>query len=126
MNEIQPRLFLGDLGDAQSFDGDIICVTEVFPENEPIEAVWIPLLKNGVAYPKQLDLIARNIGRCLINNKVLVQCFAGLEDSPLAMTWFLYKSTGVSLNGAFNYIKEKRRGVQNRIHWIKDFRDYLD
>ena len=57
-SEIIPGLFVGDLQDAQKFDGTIISVLPDVPEGEPPQAIQMPFLAEGVATLDQTaDLI---------------------------------------------------------------------
>ncbi len=48
-SEIIPGLFVGDLQDAQKFDGTVISVLPDVPESEPPQSVDVPFLADGVA-----------------------------------------------------------------------------
>ena len=51
--------------------------------------------------------------------KILVFCAAGVERSPLAVIWHLHRNHGDSIEGAYNFVKQQRPIVENRLSWIK-------
>ena len=55
-SEIIDGLFVGDLQDAQKFDGTIITVLPDLPQGEPPQAIHMPFLAEGVV---SLDRTAR-------------------------------------------------------------------
>jgi hypothetical protein len=86
-SEIIPGLFVGDLQDAQRFDGTIISVLPDVPEGEPPHAIQMPFLAQGVV---TLDQTAALIDEELAQgHRVLVHCEEGCERAPLVVAWFL-------------------------------------
>ena len=69
-SEIIEGLFVGDLQDAQKFDGTIISVLPDVPEGEPPQAIQMPFLAQGVVTLDQTAaLIDEELAR---GNRVLV------------------------------------------------------
>src|SRR5271166_3243518 len=86
-SEIIAGLFVGDLQDAQKFDGTIISVLPDVPEGEPPQAIQMPFLAEGVVtLDKTAALIDAELSR---GHRVLVHCEEGCERAPLAVAWFL-------------------------------------
>ncbi len=79
--EIIPNLFVGDLQDAQRFDGIVINVLPDVPQAKPPSAVHMPILARGI---ESMDATARLIETHLeLGNRVLVHCEEGCERAPL-------------------------------------------
>jgi len=123
-------IWVGDLEDAKQFDGNILCVLEKMPEDEPKNAVLIPILRSptseealigndATAMIPNLDVIAHIIQNHVISkDKLLVHCMMGMERSPLALTYYMHDKLGMGLMDAFDYVKSKRPQSLNRIQWL--------
>ena len=135
VSKILDHLYLGDAEDAKNFDGTIICAMQEIPEDEPMEAYWIPVIRSSVplnikeliadqgaeitALQQQLSLIAEIIFHHEGSGKpVLVHCLAGIERSPLAIVFYLHYFKKMNWDEAYEYVKEKRPQVQNRLQWL--------
>ena len=115
-SEIIPGLFVGDLQDAQKFDGTIISVLPDVPEAEPPHAIHMPFLAEGVV---TLDKTAALIDDELAQgNRVLVHCEEGCERAPLVVAWFLKTRRGNTLDEAYALLKSKRPMVVDRRRWL--------
>jgi protein-tyrosine phosphatase len=115
-SEIIPGLFVGDLQDAQKFDGTIISVLPDVPEAEPPQAIHMPFLAEGVV---TLDKTAALIDAELEQgNRVLVHCEEGCERAPLVVAWFLKTRRGNTLDEAYALLKSKRPMVVDRRRWL--------
>jgi protein-tyrosine phosphatase len=115
-SEIIPRLFVGDLQDAQRFDGTIISVLPDVPEGEPPHAIQMPFLEQGVV---TLDQTAALIDDELAQgHRVLVHCEEGCERAPLVVAWFLKNRRGMTLDEAYALLKSRRPMVVDRRRWL--------
>jgi protein-tyrosine phosphatase len=115
-SEIVPGLFVGDLQDAQKFDGVIISVLPDVPEAEPPRAIHMPFLADGVA---SLERTAALIDEQLaLGNRVLVHCEEGCERAPLVIAWFLKTRRGNTLDEAYALLKSRRPMVEDRRRWL--------
>jgi protein-tyrosine phosphatase len=115
-SEIIPGLFVGDLQDAQKFDGTIISVLPDVPEAEPPQAIHMPFLAEGVV---TLDRTAALIDDELAQgNRVLVHCEEGCERAPLVVAWYLKTRRGKTLDEAYALLKSRRPMVVDRRHWL--------
>lgn len=115
-SEIIAGLFVGDLQDAQRFDGAIISVLPDVPEGEPRDAIHMPILLNGVA---TLDSTAALIDYSLkLGRRVLVHCEEGCERAPLVVAWFLKTRRGMTLDEAYALLKSRRPIVADRRRWL--------
>ena len=115
-SEIIPHLYVGDLQDAQKFDGMIISVLPDWLEAEPAHAVWMPFLKNGWA---TLESTAALIDHALrLDLPVLVHCEEGCERAPLTVAWFLHRRRGMTLDEAYSLMKRQRPIIEDRRHWL--------
>ena len=115
-SEIIPNLFVGDLQDAQRFDGMIINVLPDLIEGEPAEAIHMPFLANGLeTLERTAALIDDGLGRGL---RVLVHCEEGCERAPLVTAWFLKSRRAMTLDEAYALLKSRRPIVEDRRRWL--------
>jgi len=118
-SEIIANLFVGDLQDAQRFEGMIISVLPDVPEGEPAHAIQIPFLANGRA---TIDSTAALIDAALERGLgVLVHCEAGCERALLVVAWFLKTRRGLTLDEAYALLKRRRPIVEDRRRWLGIF-----
>jgi Dual specificity phosphatase, catalytic domain len=118
-SEIITGLFVGDLQDAQRFQGMIISVLPDIPEGEPARAIQIPFLANGRA---SLDSTAALIDAALnLGQRVLVHCEEGCQRAPLVVAWFLKTRRGFTLDEAYELLKRRRPIVEDRRRWLGVF-----
>jgi len=135
-NKIIHEIYVGDLQDALNWDGNLLCVLEERPKDEPTNALHIPILglkwekkENADGYVDkaltvQLDAVAHVIQNHIdAKEKLLVHCGAGMERSPLALTWYLHTRMGLTLEEAFEFVKERRPQAQNRLEWISGWKE---
>ena len=114
--EIIAGLFVGDLQDAQKFDGTIISVLPDVAESEPPQAIHMPLLADGVVtLDKTAELIDDELAR---GHRVLVHCEEGCERAPLVVAWFLKTKRGKTLDEAYAILKSRRPMVEDRRRWL--------
>ncbi len=115
-SEIIPNLFVGDLQDAQKFDGTIISVLPDLPEDEPWQALHLPFMANGI---ESLDGAAKIIDDALaLGQCVLVHCEEGCERAPLVVAWFLKTRRAMTLDEAYALLQSRRPMVRNRARWL--------
>ncbi len=115
-SEIIVNLFVGDLQDAQRFDGTIINVLPDVPDVEPVHAIHMPFLQNGI---ETMDHTAALIDDALARGmRVLVHCEEGCERAPLVVAWFLKTRRGMTLDEAYVLLKLKRPMVEDRRRWL--------
>ena len=50
--------------------------------------------------------------------KVLVSCGQGMERSPLAVVWYLFRRRGMSVEEAYRLVREKRPQVIEHLDWL--------
>jgi protein-tyrosine phosphatase len=114
--EVIPGLFVGDLQDAQRFHGTIISVLPDVPEAEPLHAIHMPFLADGV---ESLERTAALIDDELAQgHRVLVHCEEGCERAPLVVAWFLKTRRGMTLDQAYVLLKARRPIVEDRRRWL--------
>ena len=67
-----------------------------------------------------LDLVSDTIQRELRHNgrKVVVHCHMGMERSVLAVAWWLHSYKNMSLDEAYELIRQKRPVALDRREWI--------
>jgi protein-tyrosine phosphatase len=115
-SEIIAGLFVGDLQDAQKFDGTIISVLPDVPEGEPPQAIHMPFLAEGVVTLDQTaTLIDEELAR---GHRVLVHCEEGCERAPLVVAWFLKTKRGMTIDAAYALLKSRRPIVEDRRRWL--------
>ena len=126
-SEILPHLYIGDSTDAKEFKGHLICVLEGILDDEPPHAMWVPVMEvHGaeVTHAKipQLELVCLAIQNFLVNQEdIMIHCGAGMERSPLVVTYFLHKYGGMGLEEAWQYVKLHRPAALNRLQWLRGF-----
>lgn len=126
--EIIPNLFIGDLEDAKHFgdshyNGVTLCVLESLRDPDYFPDFFVPVVNMDMRQVDsfKLDICAYIIEQCLQNEKpVLVHCGAGVERSPLATAWFLNKKRKMTLDKAYELIKQKRPIVIDRRKWLEE------
>jgi hypothetical protein len=115
-SEIIPGLFVGDLQDAQKFDGTIISVLPDRPQGEPPQAIHMPFLAEGaVSLDQTASLIDEELAQ---GRRVLVHCEEGCERAPLVVAWFLKVKRGHTLDQAYALLKSRRPIVVDRRRWL--------
>ena len=126
MNEIIPGLFIGDgmeaCNDILTKDMIRICVSEKLPSIPWAHhiAFMVPNEEGELrADIEKLNTIAMLIGTALCaGRKAMVFCGAGMERSPLAVTWYLYQYRRITLDKAWQTVKEKRTCAIDRRDWL--------
>jgi len=114
--EVITNLFVGDLQDAQKFDGTIISVLPDIPQGEPPHSIHMPILARGIeSLESTADLIEQELAS---GRRVLVHCEEGCERAPLVVAWFLKTRRAMSLDEAYALLKSRRPIVEDRRHWL--------
>lgn len=131
MDEILPKLWIGDHNDALSVEDDPNFINICVLEDEALEylptgAIRMPVLSDedeeGGLYttPKTLNKIAGWIDRSISRGKhVLVSCGAGMERSPLAVAWYISRKLGITLKESYDWVKKRRSVAQDCSAWIR-------
>jgi protein-tyrosine phosphatase len=115
-SEIIEGLFVGDLQDAQKFDGTIISVLPDVPESEPPHAIHMPFLADGLdSLERTAALIDDELAH---SHRVLVHCEEGCERAPLVVAWFLKTRRGMTLDEAYALLRSRRPIVEDRRRWL--------
>ncbi len=115
-SEIIPNLFVGDLQDAQRFDGMIISVLPDRLDGEAPGTIRLPFLANGL---ESLHSTAALIDHGLrLGLRVLVHCEEGCERAPLVVAWFLKTRRAMTLDDAYALLKRRRPIVKDRRRWL--------
>jgi protein-tyrosine phosphatase len=115
-SEVIAGLFVGDLQDAQRFEGVVINVLADVPEAEPPHAVHMPFLARGRdSMEETAALIDAALRR---GERVLVHCEEGCERAPLVVAWFLRERRGMTLDQAYALLKSCRPIVEDRRRWL--------
>ena len=143
VTKILDHLYLGDLVDALTFKGEIICVIQEIPNAEPSNAYWIPIIRTKgelnddhlidnqdvevTALPHQIEMVIDMLHRNRYSDTdTLVHCMAGIERSPLVIASYLHKYNNMTWDEAYEFIKEKRPEVQNRLQWLNlSYEDHM-
>ena len=139
MNEILPGLHLGDYADAIVDAATnpkrlALCVLEALPPDAPPRTMHVKILSYDVsgatprvfANPRQLDAAAMIIDSALAKDErnagpgILVHCAAGVERSPLTVVWYLMHYEGMTMDGAYEFVRTRRPIVEDRRIWLPD------
>jgi len=113
-DEIIHNLWLGDLDDANEvcraeYD-HVINVLGIIEPDDETGKVDVDVV-NAISFliKKMLD----------VDKRILVHCGAGMERSPLAVAWYLWKHEDFkSLDDAYRFIKSKRQLIMHCGHWV--------
>ncbi|MDG6912398.1 MAG: dual specificity protein phosphatase family protein [Nitrososphaerota archaeon] len=125
--EILPNLFLGDLADARRWQGFAITVLEYRPPELPTNVVHIPIVDTNSSPGSddvkvlfvQLEALLTVVDAAMTRGeKVLVSCGQGMERSPLAVVWYLFRRRGMSVEEAYRLVREKRPQVIEHLDWL--------
>ena len=115
-SEIIDNLFVGDLQDAQRFDGVIVNVLPDILDGEPAHAIHIPFLGDGIAsMERSAEVIEAALAR---GERVLVHCEEGCERAPLVIAWFLKTRRAMTFDAAYALLKSRRPIIQDRRRWL--------
>ena len=122
MNEIIPGLWIGDLQDAaREVNAKKMTVFSVIegPSFSNYQFVILGTGKVRVVSKDVLTHAAIILDGLLQKGPVLVHCGAGIERSPLMVTWYLlWKGLYPDLDSAFKFVQSKRPQAQDRTWWI--------
>ena len=125
--EILPNLFLGDLVDAKRWQGFAITVLEYRPPELPTNVVHIPIVNtNGLPGSDEVHVLFAQLEALVTvvdaamarGEKVLVSCGQGMERSPLAVVWYLFRRKGMSVEEAYRLVRERRPQVIEHLEWL--------
>lgn len=132
--EIVTGVWVGNQLATVDFPGSIVCVTERRPNTEPEKSFLFPLLTPRLGVPRliefersaltdweatvpHLDSIAAAI-EALRTDTVLVHCTAGIERSPLAVAWYLFRYQYMSFDEAYALVFKQRTIALDRRAWL--------
>ncbi len=128
ISEIIEDLFIGDFQDVVDHGKEYVSINVAYEHKLTLpDSLYIPFLIPAMAPPVQqttvlgfvLDAIAEIIDLQLAaGRKVLVNCNMGLERSPLAVMWFLVRKRGMTMDAAYELVKEKRPQIYDRRMWV--------
>ena len=126
--EILPNLFLGDLADARRWEGFAVTVLEYRPPELPTNVVHIPIVdaNHRATNPDETQILFAQLEALLTvvdtamarGEKVLVSCGQGMERSPLAVVWYLFRRKGMPVKEAYRLVREKRPQVIEHLEWL--------
>jgi hypothetical protein len=128
-DSIAPGLFLGGMDEVAKHKAEGCFIVNVLenPSDTPRDA-WVPILvdlqtEDGVevrASPRMLDEAADAITAALKRGKkVFLHCGVGMERSPLAAAWYLWRSGQVkSLDAGYAIVLKKRPSAKRRDSWV--------
>ena len=69
-----------------------------------------------------LEAVAELISHYLLAGaRVLVNCNAGMERSPLAVAWYLYRKRLMEFQAAYELVKSQRPQTVFHNEWVKPF-----
>jgi len=113
-----------DVGGLEATQSGEFTVINVGEENRNPKAdilaplPWFNIDKN------LLDKLSTVIEEIIRENKtpkarVVVHDMFGMERSGLVIAWTISKANGISLDAAYEKVKDKKKSVVNYSHWIK-------
>lgn len=110
---IIPGLWIGDRNDAAVWKGDERLMRVCVMQSQPVGSMdlWMPVSERKA-------IAALLEARLAIGNIVLLYCEDGNERAPAAAAFFLHARRGMSIDEAYELIREKRPSVIDRREWI--------
>ncbi|CAF3621389.1 unnamed protein product [Rotaria sp. Silwood1] len=136
MTEILPRIFVGNILDAQNLDRlNQNGITHIVNSTPDLPLFW----EKNYQYMRVdvLDLPSENIRKYFDktfqfidealhtkNNNVLVHCSAGISRSPTLVLAYMIKKYNMTLDEAFNKMRQLRQIVDPNISFIVQLRDW--
>lgn len=128
MNEVIPRLFVGDQVDAQQMDGKMPILNTMWDGEEMFFPKHATHMKT-LFFNRQTEITETNIPvmeaaadwiheRLSNGQHVLVHCAFGMERSPLTVLWYLMRYHKMSLDEAYSLLKKKREEVLDSREWL--------
>jgi protein-tyrosine phosphatase len=127
-HQIVPGLWLGDALSAPKAIRAGFAVLNVLEDSIGLAEDHIPILvpKNfdrtvpgTCAYRSRLADAVHWINDKRLRGRLLVHCAAGVERSPLTVTWWIMATTGVAYAEAFAWVKARRAVAEDRCAWIE-------
>ncbi|MEM0143170.1 MAG: hypothetical protein QXL94_04365 [Candidatus Parvarchaeum sp.] len=137
VTELYDKIYLGDIEDALGFDGEVITVLEYDPSiDSDFEEFFdrlhkkhtyhVPVLEGGnVLSVLALEGVARlvkRLRRAKGDVPILIHCWGGMERSPIASAWTLWRNYSEefpSFMNAYDFVKSKRKVVLDRMDWFE-------
>jgi len=123
-SEIAPGVFVGGWKDAESFQGERICVLDEAEDGVPAEAHW-PIYdrERREAIVANLDAVAARVASAHEKGvPVLVFCGHGVRRGPLGGAWYLHRREGLTLEEAYDRIRAVRPDIEVPREWIPGWR----
>lgn len=133
LDEVYNRIFIGNIEDSQKFQGVICCVLE----GSSIELANTKALKTSHKFPifdpvaAQMDMamleqLTQFVNRVLKGKEsnILIHCAAGMERSPLATAYVLFRlfpDEFYHFEDAYKHVKEKHPDTRFRYGWMPDW-----
>lgn len=118
-SEILPNLYIGNIHDGRSFNGEKICVQEEKRCLHDIGTHHLPLLDEK--YEVGIDnanKISDKINELLKKDKrVIVYCGSGKGRGPVAIQWYLVRYKGFTRKEALEAVKLKHQPTEERHHY---------
>jgi protein-tyrosine phosphatase len=122
--EIAPGVFVGTWDDAERFEGAKFCVLDREPDGLPAGARHQPIYEESAdrADPKNLDrLVEAMRGARADGRPVLVFCHQGIYRSPLGGAWYLHRVEGLTLDQAYERIRDVRPKARGASGWVGNY-----
>lgn len=139
LDEIWDNIYVGNIVDAKTFQGVICCVLEqtnpdVLEGNVREDAHMFPILDTvyGEVNMAMIELLAQfaiRTRRGRPNTKILIHCGAGVERSPLAVAYVIFRAYRGDFRWfteAYEMVKRKHPDTRDRSNWIPDWVRRMD
>jgi hypothetical protein len=136
MTEILPRIFVGNIHDAQNLERlNQNGITHIINATPDLPLFWenqYQYLRIGVldlpseSIRKHFDKAFQFIDEKLQNktNKILVHCSAGISRSPTLVLAYMIKKYQMKFDEAFNKMRQLRQIVDPNVSFILQLRDW--
>lgn len=128
-NEIIPNLWLGDrfaCPHARALGFSTICVIEdrcdtpkcIYKRIMPFSATMMDGSLAVRVDDNFFNEAIETVNYYHSRGPTLIHCGAGIERSPLTVAMYLVKYSGLTIDEAYKFLKEKRHQVEDRRHWL--------
>jgi len=119
-NEILPRLWIGTPASCDAARGQgFICVCVLEQPHHPDCLHFRILNDGGKAEIARVRLAGQLIDWNWNNQRgILIHCGGGIERSPLVVAMWMSQRFFMTLDEAYDWIKQRRPQAEDRRHWL--------
>jgi protein-tyrosine phosphatase len=128
-SEIAPGIFVGGWNDAVEFRGMRVCVLDEAPDEKMPAEAHVPIYDEAKdrPLPENLDRVVTLVDAARAKGEpVLLFCGHGVRRGSLAGAWYLHRHDHLSLDAAYDKVREVRPKIQHVREWVGDWTALAD